>query len=342
MDRYGFADSLVSRLKETGSSVVRVSPGNHLKRFLSSSICKPGCPIGFEALATRLAEDFGEARIRALHFWTITGTRIHESELDAFEACVDDGFFSLLYLVRGAASNGFANRMDVQVFTDGIAAVDPKNDRNLPEKGLLLGPSMVLPMETIGLTLRCVDISLDSVGEMSAQLREEIVKEFSCDSRSNLVALRPDGRYAQQLFEMPDLPKGRPRLRPGGTVLLTGAGALGLRVAEHLSQLPCAAHSDVSREVPPKEEALLIAEGGRMGNALRVLSQLEETGTSSTSFRPIQAIAKVSSQQQQRPKPASGQSMEWFTPLEWSILLLRWIRAAKEYAEFSIQKCWEP
>lgn len=281
-DRYGFADSLVSRLKETGSSVIRVSPGDSFEEVSEFEyLVKPGCPSGFEALATRLAEGFGEERVRALHFWTITGTRIHESELDAFEACVDDGFFSLLYLVRGAASNGFANRMDVQVFTDGIAAVDPKNDRNLPEKGLLLGPSMVLPMETIGLTLRCVDISLDSVGEISAQLREEIVKEFSCDSRSNLVALRPDGRYAQQLFEMPDLPKGRPRLRPGGTVLLTGAmGALGLRVAEHLYHNYHARLILTSRwEVPSKEEwPLLIAEGGKIGNALRVLSQLEEMG----------------------------------------------------------------
>jgi NADPH:quinone reductase-like Zn-dependent oxidoreductase/acyl carrier protein len=82
-----------------------------------------------------------------------------------------------------------------------------------------------------------------------------LLDEVSAADPPALVCLRREGRFAERLYALPELPESSPRLRDGGVVLITGGtGGLGLLFARALHDLCRARLALTSRWTPPPEE----------------------------------------------------------------------------------------
>ncbi len=281
-DDHGFADEILVRLKDTGAHVTVVEVGDQFLK-LSDGVYEilPGSKEDlFQVLSTIQLQD-EEARLGVLHFWNMTGENVPESDVVAYQAAKMKGFHTLIALMQVARECHLLNRLDVQIYVDGLAQVDPSKDPIYPEKGVLLGPVRVSTQEVTGLSIRCIDIPGNPYEFSDSSLFDDIFREIRVDAEEPVVALRHGGRYAEHLFELPQIAQCAPRFRYGGTALITGGvGGLGLKVAEELFQSMNARLVLTSRWVPPAPDKwtdYLDAES-KIGRAMRVLCPLVEQG----------------------------------------------------------------
>ncbi len=274
-DDEGLADQLIVRLREHAGRVVALETGDGFGQIAKDHYeSRPGSRQDLRRVLAEFELDENE-ELRVLHFWTISEEEAPETDVAAFRWAFDRGFFTLIALVQAAHDCRMVRQVSVQVYTDGLSQVDTATDALHPEKGALLPPCQVMPQEIRGLSMRCIDVPAGS------DLVEDIFREAAADSKHALTALRADGRYTQELFELPELVGGLPCLRLGGTVLITGGvGGLGLKFAEHLFNTRNARLVLTSRwEPPPRDEwPDYIDQDSKIGRAIRILSPLLERG----------------------------------------------------------------
>jgi len=276
-DDEGVADRLLPRLKESARTVTVVEFGDCFRR-VSDSLYElvPGSREDLRRVISKLSLA-KEERLRVLHFWTLTGTNAPDDDRAAFEESCDKGFHTLIALTQAAHDCGFLDRMDVQIYVDGLVQVNESTDALHPDKGTLLGPCRVIPQEIPGLTMRCIDIPGSESALSEGSLIDDIFRESTIDCDDVLIALRPDGRFSEELFELPEIAHGLPRLRRGGTVLITGGvGGLGLKIAEYLYDKLKTRLVLTSRwQAPPREEwSKYEGQDTKIGRAIRVLARL--------------------------------------------------------------------
>ena len=278
-DDQGIADQVVSGLKAIARKVTVVKVADGYRRISNDRYeMVPGSRQDIQRVLSDLALD-GQTPLRVLHFWNMSGEEPPDTELEVFAESCEKGFHTLIALVQAAHDCHMAGRLTVQIYADGLGQVETSTDTLYPEKGSLLGPCLVAPQEIPGLSMRCIDVPGGRHEPSEGSLIGDIVLESAVDSGHALTALRAGKRYAEELFELPEIARGLPRLRYGATVLITGgAGGLGLKLAEHLYDTWNVRLVLTSRwKAPPRKEwAAHAGENTKMGRALGLLSDLSD------------------------------------------------------------------
>lgn len=278
--RHGEAsEKFAAELRTGGENVVTVFPGNAFKG-LDEENCyiRPGVDEDYASLTLALAEQFPNGRVRILYFWMLERQGERGTNEEELEWCFEGGFMTLLSVVREATRPGLSSRLDVQVYTEGLSMIS--DDEVLyPEKAAVLGPVYVMPLETPGLRMRCIDLVLGG----NEELPKEVYEECQRDVSDEIIALRGTKRYGERLFRLPDLPTGANRFRVGGTLVISGGtGGLGLQMARHMFESVGANLVLLSRWDMPSDvdREQFITEETKMGHALRQIASLEAAGAS--------------------------------------------------------------
>ena len=285
-DEPGFSDEIIDRIRQAGKKVTVVRAGEGYRELGDSA--HEVAPLSKEDLISVLSTiGFEEEteRLRVLHFWNVDGDTRPESDLEAYASTREKGFHSLIGLLQAARECHLVDRMDIQVYADGVSQVNSDEDVLYPEKGLLLGPVRVSTQEVTGLSMRCIDIPGKAYQAGEETIFDHVWREALTDADEAVTAVRKEGRFVEHLFELPEIPRSRSRLRYGGTVLITGGvGGLGLKVAERLYRTQKARLILTSRwEAPPREEwGEYVDEDSKLGRAMRVLHPLVEEGAEIT------------------------------------------------------------
>ena len=281
-DDQGCADDVIRKLRGAEQSVIVLRVGDTYRELGPGEFAIE--PLRRDQLTSALAGirlDGRDERVRVLHFWSVNGAHRPASDMQAYELGRNLGFHSLLGLIQVAREARLIDGLDVQVYADGLSQVDPHRDALHPEKGLLLGPIRVSTQEVSGLSMRCIDVPSEDYSGGSGSVTEQIWRESQADCEDPVTALRKEGRFTEHLFEMPEIPRSRNRLRYGGTVLITGGvGGLGLKIAESLYRTVNARLILTSRwQAPPREEwGRYLEDTSKLGRAMRVLHPLVEAG----------------------------------------------------------------
>lgn len=157
---------------------------------------------------------------------------------DPYAQAWSQGFVSLLYLAQAVGRLGLGDvdrPLDIVVVTAGAYAIEP-DEALCPEGALALGPCRVIPQEFPGVRCRNVDVGVDEPA-----LVEVLEAELKAAEGEEVVAWRGGERLVRRFVRLPAADETAadersPRLRQGGTYLLTGGrGGLGLALAEHLA-----------------------------------------------------------------------------------------------------------
>ncbi len=207
--------------------------------------------------------------------------QIFDLEIDAFQEACRLGFFTLTKLIQCAHARQLSGQLTIQVYADGISQVDQAFDFLKPENGCLIGPCLVAPQEIPGLAMRCIDLPPPPTVGYPPEFLERIVAECQFDEAEMLTALRSDSRYVEKLFALTEIAKGDSRLRPGGTVIITGGvGGLGICVAEKLFNSLKAKLVLTSRWTPPPRDEWpqYAKREDKIGRAIERILHLVERG----------------------------------------------------------------
>lgn len=228
VDELGLGSRLAGELRRQGARVITVAAGDRFAATGQETYeVAPGRREDYDQLLAAL-RSAGRLPGRIVHLWHVTGER---PLVPAPEA----GFASLLLLVQALVDHGDV-RADLAVISDGLQSVTGAEILQ-PEKALLLGPCIVAPLESPGLTCRSIDLTLSS-GTPDALLAS-LLAELTGDAVEQQVGLR-GGRRWVRAFEPVRLnaeEAGRAPLRDGGVYLITGGlGGLGLALAEDLAR----------------------------------------------------------------------------------------------------------
>jgi acyl transferase domain-containing protein len=277
-DRCGLGDTLASRLREMGATVVTVAAGSRWARTGAHAYTiDPERGGDCDDLVTSLRDD-ACLPTHIAHCWSVTPPDEPLSE----DTARRQGFESLIHLSKALSRHADESSRRMWVISNGVQNVID-TEPLAPVKATLLGPCRVIPREQPGLRCRSVDIVLDD--DAGTRLADQLLREFAVDPAPVPVAYRGAHRWSQHYLPQP---MTRPAeewkaIKEGGVYLITGGtGGLGLALAEHLAQLGAKLLLTARTPVPPEREwtaSLQRDPGpGRIGDIVRHLSRIRERG----------------------------------------------------------------
>ena len=225
-DQGGVARELAARITAAGGTAVQVAPGPRLAHIgrLHFTL-DPTRPDDYRALLSELSGS-GLAPDHIFHLWGLGPI----SETPSVQYLT-----SLTTLARALGETDLA-RCDLRIVTNGACRVTG-TERITPDKALVTGPVVVIPLEYPDLDTRQVDIELGKGRSGAQRAATEVLRE--CTDRSGLrtVAIRGGRRWVPHYERLTALPKPDTSvLRPEGVYLITGGlGGIGMAMAQRLA-----------------------------------------------------------------------------------------------------------
>ena len=232
----GAQDAMISRLAASGVDCVRVVPLGH-RADAGAVAVQPGDERSVKELV-RTLDPAARPIDRVVHLWCMDPATHPDNLADRLARTDDElakGFYTLLYTVQELSARQGARPLQLDVVARGIHPIGTTAQEILPERALLLGPTLVVPQDLPFVSARSVDIT----GLAPDALADELADELLCRPEDRAVAFaagqrwtRSYERYALAAVSADTLPR---RLRDRGVYLITGGlGGIGMTLAEYL------------------------------------------------------------------------------------------------------------
>ncbi len=269
VDAEGIGTELAKRLMACGHEVVTVREGDVYCKLSERSyaLAPEFGKAGYEQLLVDLS---GQQWVphRIVHLWTLAASARPRRGSSRFHHHLERGFYSLFHLAQVLSERSGRESLHLVAVSNGMRRVHDE-PVPYPEKATILGPVLVLPRELPNVTCSSIDVTLgESSGRPSLLARlgrdehvervvDELMRELSQPPANVQVAWRRHERFtlAYEPTRLEDA-NARACLREHGTYVITGGlGAIGLSVAERLSE---SVHANVvllaRSEFPAREQ----------------------------------------------------------------------------------------
>ncbi|MFI6499668.1 SDR family NAD(P)-dependent oxidoreductase [Nonomuraea typhae] len=220
----GRADELTARLAAEGREIVQVRPGDRFTGDGDVLTIRPGSPEDAVSALRELARRDWQPE-RVIHLWNV------EQGGEPIETCLQRGIHTLVAFARAAGDMGLPGWW-LDIVTTGSHHVLP-GDKVNPERGTLLGPARLIPVEYPRVRTRLIDLDAASSRQAAAELLTEPTDQ--------VVALRGGRRWIPdyETLDAAYIEAAPPAaaIREGGVYLVTGGlGGIGLAMAERLAE----------------------------------------------------------------------------------------------------------
>ena len=219
LDGSGLGEALVTRLNETGATIIAVTAAGKFAQRGNRFEVNPAHPGDYEKLWQGIAQ-LGLHPLGLLNLWA---TR--DMQVPAYE--------SLLYLLQAARTQRRRFRQ-IEIVTDRLESVSGEAIEKV-ERAEVLGLLHAIPLEYAGVQCRAVDVQLsaDNINQIAEQLLEEVM----VPGPNLTIAYRGEGRWQQSWMPAPLRESPASPFRHGGTYLITGGiGGIGYILARYLLQ----------------------------------------------------------------------------------------------------------
>jgi acyl transferase domain-containing protein/aryl carrier-like protein len=232
----GVPAEIAARLSNAAIECVRVVPRGHVTDPAAVAV-HPGDEQSVKDMIKAL--DVAARPIdRIVHLWCtdlLTDPGDLAGRLANNEAELAKGFYTLLYTVQELSALQGARPLQLDVVARGIHPVGANPEQIVPERALLLGPTLVVPQDLPFVSSRSIDIS----GLQAGTLADEVVAEIHCALEDRAVGFAAGSRWARgyERYMLPAVPADTVprRLRDRGVYLITGGlGGIGMTLAEYL------------------------------------------------------------------------------------------------------------
>lgn len=230
-----------------------------------------------DALASR-----NPNRLRVIHLWSVDETGLVDQGQRA-EQAETIAFGSLLYLARNC--DAVLPQVDVglDVVTRNVFSVTG-DEVMAPEFGMALGLCKVIAQEYPQFRTAHIDLASPVIGDEDVRrMADQLLAEIAAPERPPHVAYRGRKRWLLRIERLRIADTQRPKIRKGGTYLITGGlGRIGLHLAHELARQGAGALVLVGRSAwPPRESWATLCAGApnALIEKLQVLLTIESMGT---------------------------------------------------------------
>ncbi|MEE2861317.1 MAG: SDR family NAD(P)-dependent oxidoreductase [Pseudomonadota bacterium] len=254
-DDTGLSDAVVARLRDAGHQVVTLRPGDCFAQTGESEfiVAPENGESDFELLiAALVAQNRLPQRIAS--FWLVPDARQQGARagFSPFHRHLEQGFNTMLYLLRALANEGAGQPVDVVAVTSGAVRVGSEAIA-APEKAMILGPLAVGMREFPWLSARSIDVIVD---RNPTELADRLVEDLMDPAPPARAAWRKGRRLARHLAPQALAPDDvGPAFGPKDVVLITGGlGGIALTLARHIVARGAAVALLTRRPLPPEAE----------------------------------------------------------------------------------------
>nr|WP_318272700.1 SDR family NAD(P)-dependent oxidoreductase [Paracoccus saliphilus] len=281
-DDGGLADRVGARLRQSGHEVIWLRPGDCFAQTAEDAfiVAPENGAADFELLVAALVAQ-NRLPQRIVSFWLVPDAAREGARagFSPFHRHLEQGFNTVLHLIRALANEGTGQAVDLVAVTSGAARVGAERVQ-APEKAMILGPLAVGMREFPWLTARSIDVP--PAGD-PATLTDRLVEDLMDPAPPARAAWRDGRRLARHLVPAPlPQPGDMPAFGPDRTVLITGGlGGIALTLARHISAQGAAVALLTRRPLPPETEwdAHIAADPGhRQSHQMTALRSLRASG----------------------------------------------------------------
>ena len=243
-DEAGLTDLVGARLQAAGHTVLTVRAGDTFARDGETGyILSPERGRdSYDALVADLVErDILPTRV--LHGWLATTRETFRPGSSFFHRNLEQGFFSLLFLMQAMGDEGWSHPLHMTVLSSGAAQVADE-PLPCPEKATLAGPARVAPREFPNISVTSLDLDLPQSRGRGARARADlsgyatpVLEEILSPPAQTVAALRGSKRFEMSYRQQPlaAAEAAEPLLKERGVYMITGGfGGIGLTLARQL------------------------------------------------------------------------------------------------------------
>jgi acyl transferase domain-containing protein/acyl carrier protein len=253
-----FASQLLLRINhEHESQVTVIRPGETFSKGKKGHYTINPCKESDYKALIKMLHDSGGIPTRIVHLWNLNVPSQDDDqwqlESQGLEKALHWGFYSLLYLVKALGNWGILENnpeIHIIVVTNGMQEVFGEKV-SYPQKALVQGPIMTIPLEYPGIKCCCIDIDSNIICPATGDdeyrknkqqwLMDQLLKEFSTGVMGwdVMIAYREEYRLVRCFEPAPLSGSGSPvlRLNRGDIYLISGGlGGIGLVIARHLAE----------------------------------------------------------------------------------------------------------
>ncbi len=215
--------------------VIVVTIGPTFAKTANGYAIDPACREHYDQLIADLNQRALIPR-EILHLWTLAPDNAQRP--DDNERGQDLGFFSLLSLAQALGESEVVAPIRITAVTDRIHEVTG-DEMVRAEAATVLGPCRVIGLEFPNCVCRNIDVSADELTSPDDPRLTMLVGELLSSAEDPVVAYRGGRRWVEAFapVHLPEVAEDlHPRLRRGGTYLITGAfGGMGMALARELA-----------------------------------------------------------------------------------------------------------
>jgi acyl transferase domain-containing protein len=238
--------AIARRLRQQGHAVTTIRAGDsYAHQHLGELTINPSLIEDYENVVEGLVRQgipagaTGERALQIMHLWNV-GNDTAEPTLEGLREAQALSYFSLTQLARALGLKLPTERLRLTVVTSGAVRVQPEEGLGRPDRALVSGPCRVIPIEYHNIACQHIDVESPAPGSSEEDaLAERLINETSAATAEPVIAYRGLQRFTQQYrpMRLPRPAGDLPRLRQGGTYLITGGlGGIGLVLAEYLAR----------------------------------------------------------------------------------------------------------
>ncbi|MBV0892157.1 SDR family NAD(P)-dependent oxidoreductase [Paracoccus sp. Z118] len=284
LDDSGLGDAVVARLRALDQDVIEVVAGDGYAE-LGADRFQISPELGRRDVDMLVAALMLQNRLpdRVAHLWLADPQRVARAGSSLFHRHLEQGFYSLLYLLQALADAGAEQAMRLVTVTTGALGVADEAVP-FPENALALGPVGVGPREMEWLSARLVDVELPAGLRTGIEDRaDRLVEDLLAGEGPRVAAWRGGRRFARSWVPAPLEGGAAGDVPEGAVVLITGGlGGIGLTLGADLARRRGARLALLARSPLPPEaewEGLIAAAPASARSArLKAVKALREAG----------------------------------------------------------------
>ncbi|MBM3605524.1 MAG: acyltransferase domain-containing protein, partial [Alphaproteobacteria bacterium] len=258
-DETGLSDAVSARLREGGQEIIELRPGDCFAQTGPDRfVVAPENGAGdFDLLiATLTAQNRLPQRI--VSFWLVPDAMRQGARagFSPFHRYLEQGFYTLLHLVRALANEGGGASVELVAVTTGAALVHSDKVQS-PEKAMILGPLAVGMREFPWLSARSIDVVEPKGANGIETTASHLIEDLLDPAPPARTAWRQGRRHARRLVQMPlPVSDATTLFGPDSVVLITGGlGGIALSLARSLAVEQGATVALLARRpLPPEAE----------------------------------------------------------------------------------------
>lgn len=280
-DKMGYADQWITRLQETGRTIIEVESGSTYQKLSEHHFMLGTEEADYPTLVNELK---GRNLAAILHLWTVgEPAAVEFADLVAQE---ERSLMSLFYLTKALIQEKVAKDLPLVLMTNEAHAVVAEDGAPNPIHAAYLGLGKVIGQEYSTLQVKCIDLDLITDPAM-------ILREIDQAVGPQLVAYRQGQRFVEEFgkVEIATLPGREITFHETGVYLITGGtGGLGLEMAKYLTEQAKVTIALLNRTpLPVRDQWNNILEANTDAQLCRKLRQIQEMEATGATIEVISA-----------------------------------------------------